>query len=110
VKALRIACFLAGGVLVAWGLFVLAEAAINHLEIANLGGIVLIAVPLLLGSGLITTAVMAPRLGRPCPQCGKGVKRGLLICPTCGFDFKTQASFGSAQLAPIQGPQPPGQS
>ena len=26
---------------------------------------------------------------RPCPRCGKRVKKGLMHCPDCGFDFHT---------------------
>lgn len=28
---------------------------------------------------------------RLCPACGKGVKKGLTICPTCSFDFLRNA-------------------
>jgi len=24
---------------------------------------------------------------RPCPRCAKGVKKGQVVCPTCGFEF-----------------------
>lgn len=27
--------------------------------------------------------------GRPCPRCGESVKKGVLDCPDCGFDFRT---------------------
>jgi hypothetical protein len=72
-------------------------------------GLVLGVVLLFLGSTLVYAAARAGS-GRRCPHCGKSVKNGLVICPTCGFDFKTRASFGLAQLAPLQGPQPPEQS
>ncbi len=26
---------------------------------------------------------------RPCPRCGRDVKKGQLDCPHCGFDFRT---------------------
>lgn len=26
---------------------------------------------------------------RPCPRCGKPVRRGNLDCPHCSFDFRT---------------------
>ena len=26
---------------------------------------------------------------RPCPRCAIGVKKGLVQCPNCGFDFST---------------------
>ena len=28
---------------------------------------------------------------RDCPACGKNVKKGLTICPTCNFDFAKAA-------------------
>lgn len=37
---------------------------------------------------VINRIVMANR--RECPACAKNVKRGLTICPTCNFDFKTR--------------------
>lgn len=27
--------------------------------------------------------------GRPCPRCGEHVKRGVMTCKDCGFDFAT---------------------
>ena len=29
---------------------------------------------------------------RECPACGKNVKKGLTVCPTCNFDFSKAAS------------------
>jgi transposase len=29
---------------------------------------------------------------RDCPRCGKKVRRGILDCPHCGFDFRTIGS------------------
>jgi hypothetical protein len=29
---------------------------------------------------------------RECPACGKNVKKGLTVCPTCNFNFSKAAS------------------
>ncbi len=29
------------------------------------------------------------RSGRDCPACGRGVKKGLTACKSCGHDFRT---------------------
>jgi len=33
---------------------------------------------------------------RECPACGKNVKKGLTVCPSCNFDFM-KAARGSAE-------------
>ncbi len=30
--------------------------------------------------------------GRPCPRCAADVPKGVVICPSCGFDFGTLVS------------------
>lgn len=46
---------------------------------------------------------------RSCPACGKNVKKGLLGCPNCGFDFaaaaRAQQGYGGG--FPPPGPQYP---
>ncbi|MBN1530691.1 MAG: hypothetical protein JW895_16640 [Thermoleophilaceae bacterium] len=39
-------------------------------------------------------AFMAWRLGtrRACPRCGKAVRKGITVCPTCGFDYAAVTS------------------
>jgi len=38
---------------------------------------------------------------RLCPVCGEQVKKGLTVCPKCGYNFATAVS----QVAAVQGPQ-----
>ena len=47
----------------------------------------------------LSLGVLAWRLGtsRPCPQCGKGVKKGIVVCPTCGFDFSATVPQAGAK-------------
>jgi hypothetical protein len=44
---------------------------------------------------------------RTCPACGRNVKKGLLVCTTCGFDFAAAARGQSYGPGPQQGPYPP---
>jgi hypothetical protein len=46
---------------------------------------------------------------RPCPRCGKGVKRGLVVCPTCGFDFNDLLPTSRSAMPPPAPPAPPAQ-
>jgi hypothetical protein len=41
----------------------------------------------LVAAPLLGWAAWAVRAARPCPRCGKGAKKGVIVCPTCGFDF-----------------------
>ncbi len=40
--------------------------------------------------------MMRPR-GRDCPACGEKVKRGLIACPNCGYDFAAAVGHLSAR-------------
>jgi hypothetical protein len=39
---------------------------------------------------------------RPCPVCGTDVKKGVTVCPSCGYNFAT-----GAQTTPGTPPTPP---
>jgi hypothetical protein len=43
---------------------------------------------------------------RTCPACGRNVKKGLLVCTGCGFDFEAAARGYGAGLQQ-RGPYPP---
>jgi hypothetical protein len=62
------------------------------------GGFIVLAVGLIVIGVLLGWAAVAIGGSRPCPRCGKGVRKGLVVCPTCGFDFGT--------LVPEQRPPP----
>ena len=40
---------------------------------------------------LVARLAMRPRT-RPCPRCGSQVREGILDCPECGFDFRSEWS------------------
>jgi hypothetical protein len=51
---------------------------------------------------------------RTCPACGRNVKKGLLVCTACGFDFAAAVrgqgyppGFQQGQHPPSQPPPPP---
>jgi hypothetical protein len=44
---------------------------------------------------------------RTCPACGRNVKKGLLVCPNCGFDFAAAARAQGYGAGPRQGPYRP---
>lgn len=48
--------------------------------------------------------VTRPR-GRDCPACGERVKRGVMRCGSCGFDFRSMAQ-PQPQFAPPPPPPP----
>ena len=60
--------------------------------------------PYLLTVGVFLLAVALAYVGvrgdrsRPCPRCAKRVKAGIVICPTCGFNFG-DAALGSRTTA-----------
>src|SRR5450759_3026051 len=43
---------------------------------------------------------------RLCPVCGEQVKKGLAVCPKCGYNFAGAARAGSPVAAPVA--MPPG--
>lgn len=43
---------------------------------------------------------------RTCPACGHNVKKGLLGCPACGFDFAAAARFGGPPAPTMPYPYP----
>lgn len=45
--------------------------------------------------------VTRPKPGRSCPACGAGVKVGLVVCPTCGWDFRLPTTAPSNET--VQG-------
>jgi hypothetical protein len=44
---------------------------------------------------------------RTCPACGRNVKKGLLVCTGCGFDFAAAARGQGHGAGYQQGPYPP---
>lgn len=42
--------------------------------------------------------LISPSKKRDCPVCGKGVKKGVLQCGSCGYDYRT----GQAPVQPAQ--------
>jgi hypothetical protein len=42
--------------------------------------------------------------GCDCPRCGESVKKGVMFCGDCGFDFRT---LGQPVVAPMPPPAPP---
>ncbi len=38
--------------------------------------------------------------GRPCPRCGEHVKKGMMVCPSCNYDFST---IGQPSAPPASG-------
>jgi hypothetical protein len=44
---------------------------------------------------------------RTCPVCGRNVKKGLLVCTGCGFDFAAAARGQGYGAGFPQGPYPP---
>lgn len=50
--------------------------------VAGIGGVIW-AVP-----ALVMGAIWIGTKGRPCPVCGRGVRRGLTECQSCGHDFR----------------------
>lgn len=47
---------------------------------------------------------------RTCPACGRNVKKGLLVCTSCGFDFAAAArghGYGAGPAGPYLPPPPP---
>ncbi len=56
--------------------------------------IVLLVLAIALVAGVVFGIARLARaaVGRSCPRCGNRVKRGLLDCPSCGFDFRTIGS------------------
>lgn len=50
--------------------------------------------------GFIILAIvwfMSRPKGRACPRCGENVKRGVMQCRSCGFDFATMGQPSSRQ-------------
>ena len=45
---------------------------------------------------------------RDCPRCGDDVKKGVMTCPSCGFDFRTIGQPTTAQPTPGQSDTPAG--
>jgi hypothetical protein len=106
--ALRVIAWIAAALLFGLGLVILI-AVITQDSSPTAAGWLIIVVLLGLGGALGVVATLA-KASRPCPQCGKGVKKGLVICPTCGFDFATTvpgAKPGPVSATPAQPPQPP---
>ena len=89
-KPLRVLGFIGGGLLLAVGVFPFVWAAIEGINVVSFGALIYVAVALI-GIGLLVAAGKA-KAGRPCPQCGKTVKLGLVTCPTCNFDFTLSQS------------------
>jgi hypothetical protein len=102
--ALRVIAWIAAVLLFGLGLVILI-AVITQDSSPTAVGWLIIVVLLGLGGALGTVAALA-KATRPCPQCGKGVKKGLVICPTCGFDFSTTVP-GAPQAAPSVPTAPP---
>src|ERR1700733_9653562 len=44
---------------------------------------------------------------RTCPACGRSVRKGLLVCTRCGFDFAAAARGQGFGAHPGPGPYPP---
>jgi hypothetical protein len=44
---------------------------------------------------------------RTCPACGQNVKKGLLVCTHCGFDFAAAARAQGHGAVPPERPYPP---
>jgi hypothetical protein len=72
-------------------------------------GVVALAVALPLVA--IVSGYIAYSLGggatRPCPRCGKGVQRGLVVCATCGFDFNVLVPGAQTDATETSPPPPP---
>jgi len=49
-----------------------------------------------------------PRV-RDCPRCGNDVKKGVMVCASCGFDYNSILPQNAQNVAPptSQGPPPP---
>jgi len=82
--ALRVMGIVGGGLLLLVGLFPLIWVAAQGEDVIVAGALIYLAIAL---TGLALVIVSLRAGGRPCPQCGKNVKRGLVVCPTCSFDF-----------------------
>lgn len=48
--------------------------------------------------------LMSRPKARPCPRCGSDVKKGVLVCPSCSFDFASLGQPVAAQSSPTQPP------
>jgi hypothetical protein len=91
-----------------WALAALAGVIALVLIVAGVSGsltsagwgiaVVLLVLAVLAGTGAVSLAA-----SHPCPRCGKGVRVGVVVCPTCGFDFATAAPRGG-QLVPSADP------
>lgn len=54
-----------------------------------MGPLELLIVLLFLGLPVLVIVLIVRGVnGRSCPQCGKRVKKGLLECGHCGYDFR----------------------
>jgi hypothetical protein len=45
---------------------------------------------------------------RPCPVCGTDVKKGVTVCPSCGYNFATGVQGGTGMGNPPPPPTPIG--
>ncbi len=82
--ALRVIGAIAGGLLVVLGLLPLIWGFAEE-STPTTGGFLFLLMLAAIGLALLVVSIKSP--GRPCPQCGRSVKRGLVICPTCSYDF-----------------------
>jgi hypothetical protein len=68
-------------------------------DACNAGAGIGVAIILLIGFfGFVFLALiwfMTRPKTRPCPRCGDDVKKGIVVCRSCGFDFATIGSTPS---------------
>jgi len=82
--ALSLTALITGLYGVVWAIAVKTDGHITSGDWVLLGYFVFVICACLLGMrGLEAVAK------RPCPRCGVDVKKGIVKCPSCGFDFGT---------------------
>lgn len=84
-KAARVTVSILGVLFALLGLVALIASLTGsgaELTIAVVLGLIFLG----LGAALLVGAYYM-RDSRPCPRCAKGVRKGVVVCPTCGYDF-----------------------